>query len=155
MKNIFTFICILFTVAAFSQQIKMEKGKFYVNGSQISSRETKQLLTANPEALKYFKAGKGKESLGGFLIGFGSAMIVGDLVVGLVSDSDYPSAMTYVGVASVITSIPVLAGKNKKIKKGIDLYNSQLAPKVGYINKPEINMNIIANGYGYGLQFTF
>lgn len=155
MKKIISIICLLFTVAAFSQQIRMEKGKFYVKGEQISSRETKQMLAANPEALSLFKKGKNKESLGGFLIGFGSAMVVGDLVVGLVSDSDYPSAMTYIGGASLAASIPVLSGKNKKIKEGIDLYNKGVENTLGDNTKPSVNLNIIANHNGYGIQIAF
>ncbi|MGX7668537.1 hypothetical protein [Flavobacterium pedocola] len=155
MKNIFTLICILFAVTAFSQQIRMEKGKFFVKGDQISTRETKQLLATNPKALNLFKAGKSKESIGGFLIGFGSAMIVGDLVAGLVSDVEYPSAMTYIGAASVITSIPVMSGKNKKMKEGIDLYNKGVENTLGFNDKPKVDLNIIANRYGYGIQIAF
>ncbi|MEW5675892.1 hypothetical protein ABGT15_06225 [Flavobacterium enshiense] len=155
MKHIFTLICLLFIATAFSQQIRMEKGKFYVKGDQISSRETKQMLTTNPEALKLFKKGKNKESLGGFLIGFGGAMIVGDVVVGLVSDANYPSAMSYIGAASVLTSIPVMSGKNKKMKQGIDLYNKGVENTLGYHDKPTVDLNIIANGNGYGIQIAF
>ena len=155
MKKIISIICLLFVVTAFSQQIRMEKGKFYVKGEQISSRGTKQILAANPEALSLFKAGKNKESFGGFLIGFGSAMVVGDLVVGLVSDSEYPSAMSYIGGASVVAAIPVLSGKNKKIKQGIDLYNKGVENTLGDSTKPGVNLNIVANHYGYGIQIAF
>lgn len=155
MKNILTLVMLVFALNTFSQQIRMEKGKFYVKGDQISTRETKQLLAVNPEALKLFKKGKAKESLGGFFIGFGSALIVGDIVVGLVSDVNYPTAMTYVGAASVLTSIPIMIGRTKKVQKGIDLYNKNVQPTLGYQNKPNVNMNIIANSNGYGIQISF
>ncbi|MCG2611908.1 hypothetical protein LZZ90_10360 [Flavobacterium sp. SM15] len=155
MKNFFTLIYILCVFNAFSQEINMEKGKFYQQGKQISSYETKQLLMSNPEALKYFKQGKTKEGIGGFMLGLGIGLTVGDLVKGLVSDVDYPSGMTYVGAAAIVASIPIMAGKKKKIKKGIELYNQGLKPSSDTGNSTDFNMAVIANNYGYGLQIRF
>lgn len=152
MKSLFTIICIFILTTVSAQQITMERGKFYQDGKQISSYETKNLLKANPEAYALFKAGKNKESLGGLLIGLGGALIVGDVVKGLVSDVQYPSGFTYVGVASVVAAIPVLSGKNKKIRAGIDLYNKGLQTTTDI---SDFQVNVIANGNGYGLQISF
>lgn len=152
MKNLLFLACLFIITAASAQEIKLERGKFYQDGKQLSTFETKKILKANPEAYSAFKAGKTKESLGGLLLGLGGALVVGDLVKGLVSDVQYPSGFTYVGVASIAASIPVLSGKNKKIREGIDLYNKGLQSSK---DSTELELNIISNANGYGVQISF
>ena len=152
MKNLLILACLFIMTGASAQQITMERGKFYQEGKQISSYETKKLLMANPEAYKLFKKGKNKEALGGALIGVGSALIVGDIIKGLVSDAQYPSGFTYVGAAAIAVSIPVLSGKNKKIREGVELYNKGLSDGT---DATDFNMNVISNANGYGIQITF
>lgn len=153
MKKILLTFILLFSIASFSQEISIEKGKYYVNGSQISTRETKKLLETNYKAWRRFKSGLNKESNGALLVGFGGALVITDLVVGLVSDVHYPSAATYIGAGSLLASIPILSGKNKKIKEGIDLYNEGLK-NVGSTDS-NFEINFIANQRGYGIQIRF
>ncbi len=153
MKKIFTLICLLLSIVAFSQEIEKVKGRFFLEGKQISSRETRELLASNAVASALFKSSKNKEAIGGFLIGFGGALVVVDIVVGLVSDVQYPSGATYIGIASLATSIPILSGKTKKMQKAIDTYNNGL--KTSGFNENNIELNVVANQYGYGLQFRF
>ncbi|WP_395063751.1 hypothetical protein [Flavobacterium sp.] len=153
MKKLFLALTILLSITCFSQEITLEKGKYYVNGKQISTRETKQLLITNYKALSRFKSGLSKESTGGFLIGFGGALVVTDLVVGLVSDVNYPTIATYIGAGALIASIPILSGKNRKIKEGIDIYNEGL--KNPGTSNSNLELNFIANQHGYGVQIRF
>lgn len=151
MKNVLTLLCFFLLTVASAQEIKMERGKFYQNGVQISSYETKNLLKSNNEAYTYFKSAKTKEGVGGFLLGLGIGLTVGDLVKGLVSDADYPSGFTYVGAGCIAASIPVLSGRKKRLEKAIELYNNGLKAT----GSSDFNMNILANSNGYGLQITF
>jgi hypothetical protein len=153
MKKLLLTLVLLISIASFAQEITLERGKYYVNGSQISTRETKKLLETNYKALRRFESGLSKESTGGFLIGFGGALVITDLVVGLVSDVHYPTAATYIGAGALVIAIPVLSGKNKKIKEGIDLYNSGLK-NVGSIDA-DFEVNFIGNQRGYGIQIRF
>src|SRR5688572_798084 len=153
MKNLLTLICLFILTMASAQEIKMEKGKFYKNGAQISSYETKQLMITNPEAYKYFKKAKTKEGFGGFLLGLGIGLTVGDVVKGLVSDTDYPSGFTYVGATCIVAAIPVLSGRKKKLEKAIEIYNKGLQPTT--TDTTNFDLNILANANGYGLQITF
>jgi hypothetical protein len=153
MKKLLLTLVLLFSIASFAQEITLERGKYYVNGSQISTRETKKLLETNYKALRRFESGLSKESTGGFLIGFGGALVITDLVVGLVSDVHYPTAATYIGAGALVIAIPVLSGKNKKIKEGIDLYNSGLK-NAGSIDA-DFEVNFIGNQRGYGIQIRF
>lgn len=152
MKKLILIIAVLFSITSFSQEIKMERGKFFVDGQQISTRDTKKMLEANPQALALFKKGKSKESTGGLLIGVGVALTVVDLVKGLVSDLKYPSAATYIGIGALAVSIPVMIGKNKKMHDGIDMYNAGLK-STG--NNSDLELNLISNQNGYGVQIRF
>ncbi|KGO95881.1 hypothetical protein Q767_09370 [Flavobacterium enshiense DK69] len=137
---------------ASAQEISMQKGKFFKEGTQISSWETKQLLITNPEAYKYFKSAKNKEAWGGFLIASGIVLTVGDLVKGLVSDADYPTGFTYVGAGCIVAAIPIMSGRTKKMQKALEIYNNEIKSTVGATG---FDLNILANANGYGLQIRF
>lgn len=154
MKTLILTFGLLFTSLLFSQEITTENKKYYVDGVHVYKHEIKTVLAANPAALNLFNKAKKKETWGGVLIGSGVALCVADAVKAAVSDEDYPSAMTYVGVGLVAVSIPVMWGKNKMRNESIDMYNNSLEPKektLGY----NFNMNIISNQNGIGLNVTF
>ena len=65
-----------------------------------------------------------------------------------------PSVATYSGVVAILAAIPLLSGKNKKIKESIDLYNKDAVKKLG-VNDSDFELNIIANQNGYGIQIQF
>ena len=155
MKKLFVLLCLFFIAMGYGQKIRYEKGKFYQNGDQISTYETKQKVITNHEAYQYFKASKTKEGVGGFLLGLGIGLTVGDAVKGLVSDTEYPSGFTYAGGALMVASIPILSGRTKKMEKAIELYNKNLQPTLGYQEKKNFSMNLIANTNGYGFQILF
>jgi hypothetical protein len=153
MKKIITLFTVLFSTIIFSQEITIKKDRFFVEGKKISIKEVKTLLASNTEALALFKSSRTKGSVGGFLLGFGGGLILADLVGGATADVKYPTGATYLGIASLITSIPVLSGRNKKRNDAIALYNNSL--KKSAANDSNFELNIIANQSGYGLQFQF
>ncbi|WNM18124.1 hypothetical protein [Flavobacterium capsici] len=153
MKNTILLAVLLFCSFSFAQEITLDKGKFFVNGKQISTRETKQLLTSDFKATRLFKEAKSKESFGGLFLGAGITLTVSDLAIGLFSDVKYPTALTYAGVASMAISIPILSGRRKKIESAIDSYNQSLKQSSG--NYYGIDYQIVANQNGIGIQLKF
>lgn len=153
MKKLILLFTLLLCVKAFSQEITTEKDRFFVGGKKISNSEVKTLLASNTEALALYKTSRTKSSVGGFLLGFGGGLIIADLLTGATADVTYPTALTYVGLASLVTSIPVLSGRNKKMKESLDLYNESL--KKTSTNTSDFELNIVSNQNGYGLQFRF
>ncbi len=153
MKKIILLVCLFSTFLTFSQQISIDKGKYYVHGKQISSFQTKKLLASNLKALALFKEAKSKEALGGFLIGIGIGLTVSDLAMGLLSDKKYPSALTYAGIGSIVISIPILSGRRKKIVEAIDMYNKD-KNILGSTNNT-FDFNAISNQNGFGFQIKF
>lgn len=152
MKKILVLLVILFSSMAFSQEIMIQKGKYFVDGQQISSREVKEKLMANQQALETFKKGKSKESTGGLFLGLGVAFTVADLVKGLVSDEKYPGPATYIGAGFLAVSVPILIGKNKKMREGIEIYNNGLKNSG---DAEDVELNLISNQNGYGIQIRF
>lgn len=155
MKKNIVILTLFLTTLSFSQQMTFDNGKFYVKGNQISSREARSLFATNVKAATLFKQAKAKEGLGGFLLGFGIGLSVGDLAIGVFSDKEYPSAMTYVGAASVLGSIPILSGRKKRYIEAVKAYNADHTQEtLGYAKKT-FELNAITNQHGFGLQIQF
>lgn len=154
MKKIVLLISLLLTSSLFSQQIEIRDNSFYVGDNIVYKHEITKTLAANPEALNLYKKSKTKESVGGLLLGAGIGLVIGDVVKGLVSDSDYPSGFTYVGAGLIAVSIPVLSGRTRMRDKSIEIYNESVkgnSSALGY----NFDMKIITNTNGIGLNVTF
>ena len=115
MKKKLTFGLLLMSIFSYSQTVTLEGSRFYLDGKRLETREARQLFNTNYESASLYKQAKSKEAVGGFLLGFGIGLTVGDLAVGLFSDAKYPGKMTYVGVGSLVASIPVLSGRKKNL----------------------------------------
>lgn len=118
MKNLLILFTLFISVTAFSQEITIDKNRFFADGKKLSNKEVKTLLASNTEALSLYKSSRTKSSVGGFLLGFGGGLILGDLVSGATADIQYPTAATYIGLACLATSIPVLIRKKQKKGRG-------------------------------------
>ena len=155
MKKKLTFGLLLMSVFSYSQTVTLEGSRFYLDGKRLETREARQLFNTNYESASLYKQAKSKEAVGGFLLGFGIGLTVGDLAVGLFSDAKYPGTMTYVGVGSLVASIPVLSGRKKLYEKAADIYNKEHKNgKLGAV-QPSLELNLISNRAGMGLQLKF
>ena len=63
--------------------------------------------------------------------------------------------MTYVGVGSIAVSIPVLSGRKQRYSKAAEIYNSDY--KNGKLGALQSNMelHLVSNKNGMGLQLKF
>jgi len=155
MKKKLTFGLLLMSIFSYSQTVTLEGSRFYLDGKRLETREARQLFNTNYESASLYKQAKSKEAVGGFLLGFGIGLTVGDLAVGLFSDAKYPGTMTYVGVGSLVASIPVLSGRKKLYEKAADIYNKEHKNgKLGAV-QPSLELNLISNRAGMGLQLKF
>lgn len=154
MKTLLLTISLMLTSILFSQEITTENKKYMVEGVHVYKHEIKNVLAANPAALNLYNKAKRKETWGGVLIGSGVALCVADAVKAAVSNEDYPSAMTYVGVGLVAVSFPILSGKNKMRADSIEMYNNGLEPKEKTLGS-NFDLNIINNQNGLGFNVTF
>lgn len=161
MKNILLALVLLVGFTAFSQgltlgdtspkPLTLKNGKVYQNGEQVPSYQVKKILESNLHSLHAWQSAKTKETLGGALLGIGTAMTVVDLSIGLFSDVKYPTVLTYVGVGMAAVSIPILSGRAKKVKDAIDSYNEGL--KNASASDVDVNALVNANGVGFQIRF--
>ena len=161
MKNILLAITLLIGFTAFSQgltlkkepskEVKLENGRFYIDGANIPSYQMKKIFASNLHSLKLYKQAKSKETLGGALLGIGGTMTVVDLAIGLFSDAKYPTALTYAGLGMVAVSIPILSGRSKKMKEAVSSYNEGLKNTTS----TDLNLNGMVNQNGIGIQIQF
>jgi hypothetical protein len=152
-SRILVFAFLLLSLGSFSQQLSLKSGNIYdSNNKKLSNNDVKQLLATHPQLLEAYNQGRTKASVGGFLLGFGIGFLGADLLTGATQDKVYPSAFTFVGIASTLISIPVIVGHSKKIKKAIDGYNESLQTKTSFNFD---DTTIIANQNGVGMKITF
>lgn len=166
MKNLFllvTLFCGLFSFAQrdmgpkelpANQPIELVDGQYLVNGEEFSNYDIKHhLMNNNPEAYDFYKKAKNKSAMGGFLLGLGGALVVGDVVKGLVSDEDYPGPFTYIGAGLAAVSIPILSGRKKVLQKSLDTYNDSLSKEKTLGSNIEVNILASTNGVGLAVRF--
>ena len=94
-----------------------------------------------------------KTILFSFLLGIGIAATITDLGIGLFSDKNYPSALTYAGVGAIAISIPILSGRRKKIEEAVEIYNSEKSSLGTTHSTFEFNALSNQNGLGFQLKF--
>jgi hypothetical protein len=160
------FFCIL---QSYSQKL-VYKSNGNIRDSEnnkISPDQVRELLKNNEKLLADYNAGRSKKTVGNILLIGGFGFLTADLIQGLTTDkttvvpgnyysiqgvqseNNYPSALTYIGIAAIIIAIPVKIGFSKKIKNVVTEYNNQNA--TGY-NKQKLDL--ITNSNGIGLRLT-
>ena len=155
------FFCI---VQSHAQKLVYKSNGNIVNSEnqQISPDQVRELLKDNEKLLAEYNAGRSKKTVGNVLLIGGLGLMAIDVVIGANTDgnttvtgnsiqteSNYPSALTFVGLAALAVAIPVKIGFSKKIKNVVTEYNNQFA--TGY-NNPKLDL--ITNSNGIGLRFT-
>ena len=153
MKNhllLLSLFCISFS---FAQELQFKKGNIMQNEKKLSNSEIKSLFYSNEKAITLYTKSKEKGAIGGFLLGFGSGLVLTDLIMGSTQyNYQYPKATTFIGIGAIAVSIPVLSGRKKLIKKSVEAYNTGLQDTT--LN-PNLEMHFVTNSNGLGLKFNF
>ncbi|UYW01682.1 hypothetical protein K5I29_01785 [Flavobacterium agricola] len=156
MKKVLFLFVVLCSFAASAQKVEIIEKKYYINGEQIPAFQLKQKMKqTDAVAYENFKTYTNRTSWGGFLLGFGCAMLVADAVKSLVSDESYPSAFSAVGAASLVASYPFLKGRKKKLNKAIDAYNNAVEKQTNQAAQSNFEVGVVSNSRGVGLQINF
>jgi len=153
LKLTFALFFTIFTTS-FAQQLNYQKGHIYNSeNKKLTNSQVIELLNSQPELVAQFNAGRTKKTVGTILLAAGIGFIVGDLASGATQDITYPTAFTYVGIASIIISIPVKIGYTNKIKSAVEGYNKQVASEA--TNFKLESTRLYANQNGLGILLTF
>ncbi|MEM6643851.1 MAG: hypothetical protein AAF616_12800 [Bacteroidota bacterium] len=122
MKYLLSLVAALLSSVLFSQELRIEKNRFYSDDKIVGLADYVALMKPNLEAFELAKQAKSSYNtatvlgfVGGFMIGWplGSALGGGD-----------PNwALAGIGAGIVVIAIPIQASGAKKMKKATDLYN--------------------------------
>lgn len=161
-KQLFILLFFVCSLQSFSQKLVYKSNGNILNSEnqKISPDQVRELLKDNEKLLADYNAGRSKKTIGNVLLIGGSALIVTDLIIGVTAkvglqngnEKDYPSALTYVGLAALVVAIPVKIGFSKKIKNVVTEYNNQTTTGYNQFNIPKLDL--ITNSNGIGLRFT-
>jgi len=155
MNTLFYLSILLFSFSSYSQKIIYKgNGNIYdSNEKRISPDGVRSLISYNPALLKYYNDNREKKTIGNVLLIGGASLIIADLAIGATADVTYPSALTYIGLGSLLLSIPIKSGYSKRIEKVVNDYNNELISKGSAMTIEKVNF--ITNQNGLGLQLTF
>ncbi|RDI55049.1 hypothetical protein [Flavobacterium glaciei] len=141
-----------------------------IENNKIAPNQVRELLKDNEQLITEYNDGRSKKTLGNILLYSGIGFLTADLVQGVTASgisatpigggqyalqdekNNYPSLMTYIGIAAIIIAIPVKIGFSKKIKNVVTDYNNQKASAYTQFNEP--SLDLITNSNGIGLRMT-
>jgi hypothetical protein len=162
-KPLFYFLLFFCSLQSFSQKIIYNSNGNILNSEnqKISPDEVRELLKDNEKLLADYNAGRSKKTVGNVLLIGGLGLVATDLIIGANSDGNttvsgnsisseknYPTVLTYIGLAALVIAIPVKIGFSNKIEKVVAEYNNQKT--TGYKQK----LNLITNSRGIGFRLT-
>lgn len=155
MKNVFCYILFVLCLQSFAQNsyTSNSNGRVFNSDSKKIAPETvRLLLNENTDALTIYNEGRTKKTVGNVLLLAAPLFIIADLAKGLTTATEYPTVLTYLGIAAFVIAIPVKIGFSKKIKTAVNrLNNSNLKPKTASLDAT----TIIANSNGIGVSISF
>ena len=171
-KRILFFIILLFCLQSNSQNL-VYKSNGNIRDSEnnkISTDKVRALLVSNEKLLADYNEGRSKKTAGNILLIGGIGLLTADLIQGVTASgvsakpigggqyaiqdekNNYPSVLTYLGVAAIVIAIPVKIGFSKKIKNVVSDYNNQNS--VGFNPSNYQKIELITNSNGLGLRLT-
>lgn len=154
MRSFFTAIVLLFSITINAQQLRIKNGEIYdYTRGKLDKRQVRFLLADKPELAKKYYAYNKKSTGGGILLGAGAGLVMADLIIGLTTDTKYPTVITYIGAPLLAASIPILIGRRKKLEAVVEGYNRDARTTDTGFGIDQINLVINQNGAGLRLQF--
>ncbi len=171
-KRLFFLLLFLCSLQSFSQQLVYKSNGTITDSenNKISPDQVRKLLKDNEKLLADYNAGRSKKTVGNILLIGGLGFLTADLLQGLTTDettvasgnyysiqgvqseNNYPSVLTYIGVAAIIIAIPVKIGFSNKIKNVVTDYNN--LKTTGYKQFNNQKLDLITNSRGIGLRLT-
>jgi hypothetical protein len=171
-KQFFFLLLFLSTFQSFSQKLVYKSNGTILNSEnqKISPDQVRDLLKDNEKLLADYNAGRSKKTAGNVLLIGGLGLLAADLISGLTTDNttvasgnyysiqgvqserNYPTVLTYIGVAAIVIAIPIKIGFSKKIKNVVTEYNNLTT--VGYNQFNKQKLDLITNSKGIGFRLT-
>jgi hypothetical protein len=141
-------------VADSNQKLTMKKRYVLLNGKVQSSRNVKQMMADNPEAMANFEKGRKMCDLSNSCAyGIIIVSLTTSIIANGKSDPDESTTIMAIGLGIdgglLIGGIILAVSGKQKIRKSVEIYNSSLNKPVTY----RIDFGIQDNGIGFGVRF--
>lgn len=171
-KPLFLLLLFFCSLQSHSQKLVYKSNGTILNSEnqKIFPDQVRELLKDNQQLLADYNAGRSKKTVRNILIIGGLGFLTADLIKVVTASgisatpigggqyalqeekNNFPSVLTYIGIAAIIIAIPVKIGFSNKIKNVVTDYNSQNASGYKQFNDPKLDL--ITNSNGIGLRLT-
>ncbi len=118
-----------------------------LHNERLTIKDVELLLADNQMALKELKSSKAPRTLGMILGVVGGAMIGFPLGAGI-GGGDPNLVVASIGVGLAAISIPISISANKKLKKAVNIYNTDIRKGHYSRTSQEVRLQVISNGVG-------
>lgn len=159
-KYIFSiFFILLFFNASGQQLVYKTGGKIYnAENKKLAPDEVRGMLKIDKNLLGSYNSGRNKKTIGNILLIGGLGFMAADLLNGAMNTTatdthPYPSALTFIGAAAIVASIPIKIGYSKKIKQTVDDVN-KLHPNKKTAGISNGKLDFFCKGIQLGLRLT-
>ena len=158
MKNIITILAVLICTTALAQdstRLLTVKNTFWgirviQNNKKYTLNEAKKIMEPNEEAYKLLLSAQTNDMFAG-LLGVTGGILIGWNIGEAISGKDPNWALSAVGGAAIIGSIPLTTAAVKKTKQAAEIYNAGIK-KTTYLI-PELKLYFAANKLGLTLNY--
>jgi hypothetical protein len=159
LKNIITIFGLLFCTSVLAQDstsILTIKNTFWgirviQNNKKLTLHEARKIMEPNEEAYKVLRSAQTNDMFAGFL-GVVGGVLIGWNLGEAISGKDPNWALSAVGGAAILGSIPLTTAAVNKTKQAAEIYNAGLK-KTTYLRSPELRFCVAANKFGLKLNF--
>lgn len=154
-KHLFFLLAFVCSTFLYSQKLVYKSNGTILNSEnqKITPNQVRELLKDNEKLLADYNEGRSKKTTGNIMLIGGFGFLASDLLIGANADVEFPSKLTYIGIASLVFAIPVKIGFSKKIKTVVTQYNNQKATT--HIDYSKQNIDFITNSNGVGFRLKF
>lgn len=138
-----------------SDTIEMRKkfggNQFYENGRVLNMTQLKSRLSQDRQAFSEFKSARTANGIA-TVLGFTGGALIGWPLGTAIGGGEPEWALLGAGVGLVGVSVPFIVKANKKFKKSVDVYNSNLG---NTSSPPAVEFRLGSTGKGVGLVMNF
>jgi len=152
---------LIICLAFFTSNGQSEKIEIVPNGNSFGYQQDGKVLTindiayivgSNSDAANYISSAKGNKTMASVL-SFGGGFLIGWPLGTAIGGGDPNWLLAGIGGGLVLLAIPLATGANKKVKKGVDLYNASLESTSYLEFMPEIQLSNTSSGIGLVMSF--
>ena len=158
MNKILLLLSVLFlSLSTNAQSLHVKRGGnvYDINGNMWTTKEVRDILSNNTQALKGYNQGRFKKSMGNFLLYGGLALSATDVALAFKNETPtdrHTFVPTIIGMSMALAAIPIKIGHSNKVKNAIELHNKMPNPQG---SAPATTVKIVVSQNQFGLAVEF